>query len=152
MTTNTREDEYVQVALDACIKLNEALGLISDALRAARAPIDNDEFDYVTIRGELIDMQEYLHDARQFNNKLHGSVIDLVRLIKRMHTSYNVIHNAWEIAQQEADRAMLRCLNDEMDQQETELLHEVIAALRAVQGFDKLLVVMRVHDAIQPEE
>lgn len=93
------DEEILAQAHAKCYELRQALLEIGDSVATARAPLETGELDFVTIRGELTDMDYYLSQARFAAGAMQDSVVDLVGLVRRLQNAYHAVYQAWQTAQ-----------------------------------------------------
>jgi hypothetical protein len=126
------DEELLIRAQNKCEELRLALLEIGECVKAARTPIDEGELDFVTVRGELTDMDYYLMQARFAAGAMRDSVVDLVGLVQRLQTAYHVVYQAWQTAQttlQNPDTQRVQHLIADLDQEALDLLQWVSTAL-----------------------
>jgi hypothetical protein len=124
-------DEAILIhALNACEELRQALREIDTSVRAARQPIDDGELDFVTVRGELQDMDYYLTQARFAAGSMRDAVVDLVALVRRLQQAYHALYQAWQSAQTQVQSTEpLRQRLATLDAASLEMLRRIAAGL-----------------------
>jgi hypothetical protein len=117
-------EEITQRALQTCEKLRAALRDIETSVKTARTPIEEGELDFVTVRGELIDMDYYLMHARHALGSMQNAFMDVIGFARRTLYAYDVVYQAWQSAQadvqnaaREAELRTLRRLIDDLEVQ-----------------------------------
>jgi hypothetical protein len=141
---DTDDEKLIQHAMDTCHKLREALDLIETTRKAARTPIEDGELDFVTVRGELDDMEYYLMNARQAETTLRYSFSEIVALVKRLQHAYRTAYRAWQAAQHDAqtiqhetELKVIRRVIADIDQQSVELLNRLCELLAKRVGLER---------------
>ena len=131
-------EQDLRRGLDACDQLSQALYLLRKSVKTARKPIDNGEWDFVTIGGELTDIQEHLHDAQRHNSAVRSSFVELIALIRRLQVAYHAAYKAHQEALEQVEAAyhqgqinMLHQLIADLGESDLDLLFEFVKMLSA---------------------
>jgi hypothetical protein len=129
-------EEIVRRALATCDKLWDALKEIETSVQTARTPIEEGELDFVTVRGELIDMDYYLMNARNAQGSVRHALIEVMALVRRLQHAYHTAYLAWQSARKDASTAahdaelnMMRRLIADLDQDALDVLNAIADAL-----------------------
>jgi len=137
-------DDKLLTGLIASDLLNEIFSLMDESVKTARAPIDIGDWDVVTVRGELRDLQDYLRQAVLQLQEMRGSYLDLVALIGRLRTAYHLAYMTWQKAHQEAEDAFHKGETKMLGRFITDVNDELAPLLLEVcQTFDQLSVAER---------
>lgn len=99
------DEEHLLAGLLANDELNEILGWLGDSVQTAQEPIKVGDWDVVTVRGELMDMQEYLLMAKRQNLAIRNSFVDLIALVRQLRSAYHQAYVALQESEQEAAAA-----------------------------------------------
>ena len=129
--------------IDASDRIGQCLHLLREAVKTAREPIDNQEWDFTTIRGELTDMLEYLQDAQRYNNAVRNSFIELIALIRRLQAAY---HDAYE-----ANQVIVQQSAEAYRQGQLDLLHRVVVEMEQ-SDFEQIVLMARAIFAAKRED
>ena len=152
-------EQDLRSGLDACDHLSQVLYLLHKSVKTARKPIDNGEWDFVTIGGELTDIQEHLHDAQRHNSAVRSSFVELIALVRRLQVAYHGAYESYQDALGQVEAAynqgqinMLYQLIADLAESDLDLLFAVVKMLSASETNDQQAVRDRLHHLLTTGE
>ncbi len=95
-------------------ELIEALQNLTECIKSAEQPLIDQEYDPAAIRGELIDMQKHLTDAKSRAATLWRIMLQLAAIVRRMQVDNHQAQLKVVYAFQKGKSQMLEMLLNEM--------------------------------------